>query len=207
MSTMAASLYSFQASAFLAICSDSALAGSAASCPPWRPPCTPSRHPPSWPSARTRPWQGLQHHVHHGGLLVLLPGIRLLGHLLGLGLGPALDSVGLSLALQSYGLGLGFGFNDKFVLVSLSQLLQLELLSLGRLPDGALQLLLSPLDLLGLDSDLLAALYHPDLHVLLLDPLLRLGGLELIGQLGLGFGCEPQHRRQLSSARSLSWPW
>ena len=73
------------------------------------------------------------------------------------------------------------------LLVSLSQLLQLELLSLGRLPDGALQLLLSPLDLLGLDSDLLAALYHPDLHVLLLDPLLRLGGLQLIGQLSLGF--------------------
>ena len=59
--------------------------------------------------------QGLQHHVHHGRLFVLLPGVRLLRHLLRLGLGPALDGVGLSVALQSYGLGFGLGFNDKFV--------------------------------------------------------------------------------------------
>ena len=59
--------------------------------------------------------QGLQHHVHHGGLFVLLPGVRLLSHLLRLCLGPALDSVGLSLALQSDGLGLGLGFNNEFV--------------------------------------------------------------------------------------------
>ena len=73
------------------------------------------------------------------------------------------------------------------LLVSLGQLLQLVLLGLGRLPDGALQLLLPSLDLLGLDSDLLAPLDDSDLHVLLLDPLLRLGGLQLVGQLSLGF--------------------
>merc|ERR1719242_331779 len=60
---------------------------------------------------------------------------------------------------------------------------------LSRFPHGALQLLLSPLDLLGLDSDLLAPLYHLDLHVLLLNPLLSFGGLQLICELCLSFLC------------------
>ena len=71
--------------------------------------------------------------------------------------------------------------------MSLGHLLELELLSLGGLPDGAVQLLLPPLDLLGLDSDLLAPLDHLDLHVLLFDPLLGLGSLELVRKLSLSF--------------------
>ncbi|RUS87542.1 hypothetical protein EGW08_004718, partial [Elysia chlorotica] len=43
---------------------------------------------------------GLQHHVHHSCVLVVLPGVCFLGHLLSLGLGPGLNSEGLSLSLQ-----------------------------------------------------------------------------------------------------------
>jgi hypothetical protein len=43
----------------------------------------------------------LQHHVDEGGLLVLLPGVRLLRHLLRLSLRLHLDGVGFSLALQN----------------------------------------------------------------------------------------------------------
>ena len=71
--------------------------------------------------------------------------------------------------------------------MSLGHLLELELLCLCGLPHGALQLPLPPVDLLGLDGDLLAPLDHLDLHVLLLDPLLGLGSLELIRQLSLSF--------------------
>ena len=79
--------------------------------------------------------QHLQHHVHQRRLLVLSPGIRLLGHLLGLGLGLDLHRVGLGLALESDGLCLGLCLEDGLLPVSLGQHLQPVLLSLGRLPD------------------------------------------------------------------------
>ena len=49
----------------------------------------------------------------------------------------------------------------------LRHLLQLELLRLCWLPDGALQLLLPPVDLLRLDRDLLAPLDHLMDHTLM----------------------------------------
>ena len=57
--------------------------------------------------------QGLQHHVNHGGLFVLFPGVSLFGHLLCLSLGLGLNGIGLCLSLQSNGLGLCFGLNDQ----------------------------------------------------------------------------------------------
>ena len=48
----------------------------------------------------------LEHHVHQGSLLVLFPGVGLLGHLLGLSLGLHLDGVGLGLSPQGHRLGL-----------------------------------------------------------------------------------------------------
>ena len=57
--------------------------------------------------------QGLQHHVYHGGLFVLFPGVGLLGHLLSLSLGLGLNSEGLSVSLESNGLGLCFCLDDQ----------------------------------------------------------------------------------------------
>ena len=59
--------------------------------------------------------QSLKHHVNHGSLLVLLPGICLLGHLLRLSLGFTLNGVGFCFTLQSNCFSLSLGFNDKSI--------------------------------------------------------------------------------------------
>lgn len=61
--------------------------------------------------------------------------------------------------------------------LSLGQPLQSVLLRFRRLLDLGLQLLLLADDLLLLQSDLLRALHHLDLHLLLLDALLGFGHL------------------------------
>ncbi|UYV70588.1 hypothetical protein LAZ67_7003622 [Cordylochernes scorpioides] len=71
--------------------------------------------------------------------------------------------------------------------VGFSQFLQPVFLSFRRTADGGLQLLLPAQDLLLLHQNLLRALHHLDLHLLLLDHLLGLGSLEAVGQIRLCF--------------------
>lgn len=61
--------------------------------------------------------------------------------------------------------------------LSLSQPLQTVLLSLCRLLDFGLQLLLLAHNFLLLERDLLGPLYHLNLHLLILNALLGLGNL------------------------------
>ena len=72
-------------------------------------------------------------------------------------------------------------------LLSLGQLLHLVSLRLGRPLDRGDQLLLSAVNLLLLNGDLLLPLNHLDLNLLQTDLLLLLGSLQLVGQLGFCF--------------------
>lgn len=72
-------------------------------------------------------------------------------------------------------------------LLSLSQLLHLVGFSLGRSLHHSDELLLSAVDLLLLDSDLLLPLHHLDFDLLQTDLLLLFGRLQLICQLSLCF--------------------
>lgn len=71
--------------------------------------------------------------------------------------------------------------------MSLSQLLHLVGFSLGRSLHSGDEVLVSALDFLLLNSDLLLPLHHLDFNLLQTNLLLLFGRLQLIRQLSLGF--------------------
>lgn len=77
--------------------------------------------------------------------------------------------------------------DDDHSLVSLGQLLHLVGLGLSGPLDYSDELLVSALDLLLLDRDLLLPLHHLDLDLFKTDLLLLLGCLQLVRQLSFGF--------------------
>eukprot|EP01136_Pigoraptor_vietnamica_P034044 Opistho-1_new@97581 len=124
-----------------------------------------------------------EEHVDHGRVAVLLPRVRLLRHLLRLRLCLRLNRKCLCLATRANGLRLRLCLKNDLVLVGLRERLQAVLLGERGAANLRLQLLLLARNLLDLNLDLLLALNDLHLDLLLPDPLLCLGGLQLVRKL------------------------